>query len=353
MLAGGTAAVKLKNRHEDLIKIIGHIKSDKAGILNCKNLNSYYELMYKYFPDSKNIVDFIDKLITIPVSEYIDHIEEKYTLLNNDGTLNSVWDNWHITMTSQGKLDDLRFNKFRDRCFELSETDMPSAEELYRITRKFIIENPIIEEAEKLQYIFMDTKTKIPYSYRKLALEYIRDSYEILKISKDVRVCNVCGYVNNLDGKVVIHRLCNPKYSDKTLLPGALILKPEIFNAITNPGRFEIQVYNALINAGYDSTLFPEIERNGDIIVNICSDALYLDMKAYNHADDLYGELVNEQGNLKGKYRSRWIIVPDLYYQEQLEFIGYLLRTGDSRLYNINDLLRKLERISKAGKRKC
>lgn len=345
--------VEPKSRDEDLIKIIEYIKSDKAGILSCKNLNSYYEFMYKHLPSSKNIVDFIDKLITTPVREYVDNIEGNATLLNPNGTLNTVWDSWHIAMTSQGRLDDVRFNKFREKCFELSKINMPAADELYRVTRTFIIENSIIEEIEKLKYIFMATKISIPYSYKKIAEEYIRDCYDFVKKSDNVKVCNVCGYVNYIDGKEIIHRLCNPIYSEESLMRGTLILKPEIFYAITNPGRFEIDVYNALLLAGYDPILFPEIERNGDILVNVCGRALYLDMKAYNYFHDLYIELANEKGYLKEKYRNRWLVVPDLYYQEQLNVIGYLLKDGGSRLYNIKDLIKKLNRIAKEGNSKC
>lgn len=44
-----------KIRHEDLLKIINHIKNDKTGIDEYKDLNYYYKLMYKYLP-SKDIV---------------------------------------------------------------------------------------------------------------------------------------------------------------------------------------------------------------------------------------------------------------------------------------------------------
>lgn len=342
--------MELKSRHEDLIKIIGHIKNDKVGILSYKNLDSYYKLMYKHLP-SKNIVDFMYKLTTLPVYEYVDNIEDSSPLLNSDGNLNDIWDKWHINMTSQGKLDDVRFNIFRNKCFELAETNMSSADELYRITRTFIIKNPIIEDAESLRYLFMTTKTKIPISYKKISSEYIRDSYDILKTSKVFKICSTCGYVKNIDGKIITHRLCNPTYTEKLLPQGTLVLKPEIFNAITNPGRFEVEVNTALVNVGFNSVLFPEIERLGDVYVNtIGGDGLYLDMKAYNVPEHLYGELVSETGYLKEKYRNRWIIVPDLYYHEQLEFIGQLLRSNGSKLYNIEDLIKKLNRIIKEGK---
>ncbi|GEM_PF-3844800 len=330
-----------KHRHEDLIKIIGHIKNDKVGILEYKKLDLYYKLMYKYLP-SRNIVDFIYKLTTVPVCNYIDNIEERSTLLNTDGTLNSVWDKWYINMTSEGRLDDVRFNKFRNKCFELSEIDMSAADELYRVTRKFIIENAIIEESENLNYIFMNANVKIPHSYRKIALEFVRDCYYVIKTSGRFEVCDKCGYVNKIDDKRIIHRLCNPKYKENVFKQGTLILKPEIFNAITTPGRFELEVYIALKNEGFNPILFPEIERNGDIYINICDNDLYLDMKAYNYLDDLHSELINESGYLKDKYRNRWIIVPDIYYLEQLKFIGHILKAGGSKIYNIADLIKKL-----------
>ncbi|URZ04701.1 restriction endonuclease-related protein [Clostridium felsineum] len=336
-----------KHRHDDLVKLIGHIRNDKAGISENKKLNSYYELMYKYLP-SKDIVDFIYKLRSVPVSEYIDNIEENNALLNSDGTLNSVWDNWYIRMTSEGRLDNVRFDKFRSKCFELSESNMKAAEELYRITRKFIIENPVIEDSEKLKYIFMNTNIK--YSYKKEAIEYIRDCYYILKVQQSFNVCNKCGYVNHIDGKRIIHRLCNPKYIEKIIKQGTLILKPEIFSAITNPGRFELEVYRDLQKEGFNPTLFPEIEKKGDICIDVGDNNLYLDMKAYSYSEDLYNELVDESNNLKDKYRSRWIIVPDIYYKEQLEFLGPVLKTGGSKIYNINDLINKLKTLVKRAK---
>lgn len=337
--------MNLKGRHEDLIKIIDHIKNDKAGISNYKNLDSYYKLMYKYFP-SKNIVEFVDKLINVPVRDYIDDIEDNATLLNADGSLVTTWDRWHITMTSQGQLDDVRFNKFREKCFELSETNMTAADELYRLTRTYIIQNPVVENAENIQYAFINAKAKMPYSYKKIAMNYLRDSYDILKSTIIFKICNKCGYVKNMDGKVIIHRLCNPVFEEKTFSPGTLILKPEVFNAITNPGRFEYEVYSSLLNKGYEAIIFPEIERKGDIFVSIGGDGLYLDMKAYNYPESLYSELTTSNGFLKDKYRNRWIIVPDLYYSEQLETLDDVLRTGGSRLYNISDLIKKLNRLA-------
>lgn len=340
-----------KIRHEDLLKIINHIKNDKTGIDEYKDLNSYYKLMYKYLP-SKNIVDFINNLINIPVCEYVDKIDKDISLLDSDGTLNSYWDEWHIRLTSQGRQDDIRFEKFRQKCFELWNIDKQAAEELYRITRTYIIENPIIESADEIKYIFINSKKLIPVLYRNLAIEYVRDCYDILKIKKEFKVCSCCGYVKNIDSDMVIHRLCNPKYEDNIFNRGTLIVKPEIFYSIINPGRFEYEVFNALLKSGFDATIFPEIEKDGDILVNIYGKQIYLDMKAYNYAENLYSELTNNK-TLKDKYRNRWIVVPDLYYKEQMEFIGHLLRAGGSRLYNIEDLLNKLKRVAGEGKNLC
>lgn len=341
--------MELSGRHEDLIKIIDFIKNDKIGMTSYKNIDSYYQLMYKYLP-SKNIVEFINNLVHIPVKEYIDDIEDDSTLLNTDGSLRETWDNWHIAMTSQGQLDDVRFEKFRENCFKLSESDMPAAEELYRLTRTYIIQNPIINKAEDIQYIFADSIIKIPYAYRKIAMDYIRDSYDILKLSTNLRVCNTCGYIKNFNGKIILHRLCNPVFSDKTFAQGTLVLKPEVFYAITNPGRFEYEVFKALLYQGFYSVIFPEVEKSGDIFVSIGGDGLYLDMKAYNYPEALYNELVSPNGFLKEKYRNRWIIVPDLYYSEQFETIGDIIRSGGSRLYNIDGLINKLHRLVEEGK---
>lgn len=334
----------LKSRHEDLIKIIGHIKNDKVNIVNYKDLDSYYEMMYRYLP-SKSIVDFIYKLISIPVSDYVDDIDYNIPLLNADGSLNSVWDEWYIKITSQGKLDDIRFNKFRVKCFELYQSNPVAADELYRITRTYIIENPIVYDMEELRYIFINSKNKIPLSYRQIAIDYIRDSYNVIKIPVFYKICDVCGYVKSIDDKIIVHRLCNPTYKGKLLSQGTLVLKPEVFHSITNPGRFEYMVYRSLLEEGYITTIFPEIEKNGDILVSVNGNNIYLDMKAYNYTEELYHELVNDNGYLKDKYRNRWIIVPDLYYSEQLEYIGDILRVNGSRLYNIDDLLKKLSRI--------
>jgi hypothetical protein len=60
------------------------------------------------------------------------------------------------------------------------------------------------------------------------------------------------------------------------------------------------------LKSGFDATIFPKIEKDGDILVNIYGKQIYLDMKAYNYAENLYSELTNNK-TLKDKYRNRWL----------------------------------------------
>lgn len=333
-----------KLRVSELIEIIQLIKYDKSNINDYKDINKYYKYMQKSF-GCCSLVRFIQILTDIPVINYVefdDLIEDESPLLNKDGSLFDYWDEWHINKGSNREIDNKRFNDFRDKCFELEKQNNGAGDILYRATRLFIILNPIIESVDYIAFLLTQSGIK-NRKHKEIAIEYISQCYEVLNSNKTFQICNVCKYIKDIK---VSHNLCNGKYEDKLLKNGTLIARPSIYNDIIKPGLFEKSCFDKLITAGFKAIIFPEIEREGDILVTINNKRYYLDMKAFNNADDLKKELLSNinMNIVKDKYKNRWIIVPDLYYVEQREYLGALLNRNGSRIYNINDLIHKLKR---------
>ncbi|MEG2243662.1 MAG: hypothetical protein RSC87_09345, partial [Muribaculaceae bacterium] len=193
--------------------------------------------------------------------------------------------------------------------------------------------------------VFINTKISNAYKdYKNIALKYIKESYDLIRQEKEVEICNICGYVKRIDSTDVIHRLCHPIYTKKLLKKGQYVAKPNIFTSIIQPGRFEIKAYNAIISEGFNARLFPDIETHGDILVDTSDGLIYLDMKSYFVNKNLHEELI-QNDYVKDKYKDRWIIVPDDYYEDQKRELQYILNRNGSRIYNISDLIDKLHRM--------
>jgi hypothetical protein len=333
-----------KLRVSELMELIQMIKYDKSNIDDYKDINKYYKYMQKSF-NCCSLVKFIEILTNIPVINYVkfdDIIENESSLLNKNGSLAEYWDEWHITMGSNRDVDNKRFNDFRDKCFDLEKQNKGAGDTLYRATRLFIILNSIIESIDSIGFILTQSGIK-NRKHKDIAIDYITQCYEILKSNKTFQVCNVCGYIKDTR---VSHNLCNGKYEDKLLKNGVLIARQAIYNDIIKPGLFEKSCFEKIVTEGFKAIIFPEIEKEGDILVIINDKNYFLDMKAYNKPEDLSKELLENinTDKVKEKYKNRWIIVPNLYYVEQKEYIGSLLNRNGSRIYNIDDLINKLKR---------
>lgn len=338
----------MKNTKDVLMEFITFIKNESVGTnMNYKKIDILYEYKYKLF-ENCTLIDFIDKLCSLPVSEYIEGIESiQEPLLDEECCLNDTWSKWHTDIfDTPSKKQDERFEKFRQECFKIQIKDPIQADELYRTTRKFIIENPILKDAQEIQFAFMGTK--VNYSNKKIAIDYIKDCYNMVSKDTDYLVCSECGYVKDLEGIEIVHRLCNiPRFEEATLKRGTLVAKSMIYSSIIRPGRFEIKIFKALLEAGIEVRLFPDIEVDGDIEILINNQTIYLDMKAYYRNYDLKKEILNQHGYLKDKYKNRWIIVPDEYYLDQKRELQNIINSGNSRIYNKDDLIDKLIRMER------
>lgn len=336
----------MKNTQDVLMEFITFIKNEALGTnMDYKHIDIVYDYKYKLF-ENCTLIDFIYKLCSLPVSEYIDGIEEiQEPLLDEECCLNNAWSKWHTDIFDTPiKKQDERFEKFREECFKIQDKDPKQADELYRTTRKFIIENPILKDVQEIQFAFMGTK--INCSNKKIAIDYIKDCYNMVSKDTNYLVCSECGYIKYLEGKDVVHRLCNnPQFKETTLKRGNLIAKSMIYSSIIRPGRFEIKIFKALIESGIKARLFPDIEVDGDIEILINNKKIYLDMKSYLQNSDLKGEILNKNEYLKDKYKNRWIIIPNKYYLDQKRELQNIINSGNSRIYNKDDLIDKLIRM--------
>lgn len=338
----------MKNTQDVLMEFITFIKNEALGAnMDYKRIEILYDYKYKLF-ENCTLTDFIDKLCSLPVSDYIDGLEEtQEALLDEDCSLNEIWNKWYTDIfDTTSKKQDERFEKFRDECFKIQIKDNKQADELYRTTRKFIIENPILKDVQEIKFAFMGTK--LNYSNKELGIDYIKDCYDMVSKDTNYLVCNECGYVKYLEGREIIHRLCNiPKFEEVVLKRGTLIAKRTIYSSIIRPGRFEIKIFEGLLEAGIKARLFPDIEVNGDIEISINDQKIYLDMKSYYRNTDLKKEILNHNGFLEDKYKNRWIIVPDEYYLDQKRELQSIINSGNSRIYNKDDLIDKIIRMER------
>lgn len=340
----------LRGKTNELFELIQLIKYDKENLNEYRRIEKYYEVMNK-IGEFNNLNEFIVCLTSIPVNEYIRIGEdgEAYPiLLDKNGELNEYWSDWYINLGTKREVDDKRFNEFRKKCFELEQYNVGLGELLYRETRLFIINNPILDNIDKVNLeLRKNGVTKI--SHRNIAKEYIEQCYFIINENKEFYICETCGYPKYINNKEASHNLCNAKYIKKNIAKGSVIARYEIYNDIIKPGRFEKLCFSRLSKEGFETILFPEIEREGDILVTINNTKYYLDMKAYNQAGDLAKELMLEgsEWNIKNKYKNRWIIVPDIFYIEQRECLEGILNKNGSRIYNIDDVINKLRREEK------
>lgn len=338
----------MKNTQDILMEFITFIKNEALGTnMEYKCIDTLYDYKYKLF-ENCTLTDFIDKLCSLPVSEYIEGVEEiQETLLDEECRLNEVWSKWHTEIfDTPTKKQDERFDKFRGECFKIQSKDKAQGDEVYRATRKFIIENPILKNRQEMKFAFMDKK--LDFSNKQIGLDYIKDCYHMVSKDTCYLVCNECGYVKELEGREIIHRLCNiPKFEEITLKRGTLIAKSIIYSSIIRPGKFEIKIFEALLEAGINARLFPDIEVDGDIEILVNNKLIYLDMKSYFRNTDLKKEIFNKHGYLNDKYKNRWIIVPDEYYLDQKRDLQNIINSGNSRIYNKDDLINKLIKMQK------
>lgn len=337
----------IKSNVTVFIEFIDLIKRDKEGLEGYKDISNYYGFMAKICGSEKNnIVEFINYLITSRVQEYIEfdiEIDILVPLLDLQGELNKEWANWHSNIGLKSDVDNERFNEFRKKCFELETKSPGRGEILYRETRLFIINNPIIENANFIKNQLALKKVRV--NERETAFEYLKQCYDFINIEKEYDVCCTCGYVLKYNNETS-HNFCNGKQERKLLKRGTGIAREPIYTAFIKPGRFEVLCYEEIKKSEFDVILFPEIEKEGDILVVINENKIYLDMKAYNRTEELLKEIMgNSENGIKDKYKNRWIIVPELYYKEAEELLRNILNKYGSRLYSIPQLIQKLMRV--------
>lgn len=311
-----------------------------------RDIESYYAYKDKFF-ENVNLLQFIQNLTELKVCEYVEGVQDiDIPLLGPTGKLNYLWEQWLVKQidSSNMLIMDKMFDTFRALCYELQKTDKEAAHILYLHTRRFIILNPIVNPT-KVKTFLNGSGFPAKYSqYKEASEQYIKECYTLERGIRKLEVCSTCGYI--FKEETIKHRLCENKREWIEYSTPIYVAKPEIFNAIINPGRFEIEVFESLKKEGFSVRLFPDIETNGDIEVLIVGTHLYLDMKCYAIGDGLYNEVI-ENNRVKQKYRNRWIIVADKYYKEQTRLLVRLLNnpSTNSRLLNIADLIRELHNL--------
>lgn len=308
-----------------------------------RDIETYYVYKDRFF-ESVNLLQFIHNLAELKVCEYVEGVQDVDTpLLSPTGKLNPLWEQWLVKQidNSNALIMDKMFDEFRELCYKLQAIDREAAHILYLHTRVFIILNPIVNPTSIKTFLNGSCFPAKYSKYKEEAERYIKECYTLKRGIKKLEICSTCGYI--FKEETVKHRLCENKREWVEYNTPMYVAKPEIFNAIINPGRFEIEVFESLKKEGFSVRLFPDIETKGDIEVLIDGIHLYLDMKCYAIGDGLYNEVI-ENGRVKQKYRNRWIIVADKYYKEQTRLLGRLLNnpSTNSRLLNIDDLIQEL-----------
>jgi hypothetical protein len=335
----------------ELKAIIDRIQYEKQNIIE-KDIREYYKLMYLIKGDTATtLIDFIIELAQEQVNKFFD-IEDVTTdtpLLTLEGELSHYWVEWSTNLITDAEQDNKRFNEFRDYCYVREKEISGVGDILYRDTRLFIIRKAILKSIDEIK-IYLYSRRYKDGRDRLNAEKYIRASYMKYNEEMTIKICSYCGYPTELDGKSINHSSCGAYKSEVvTLPPYSAILRPAIHRDIVKPGKFEIEVHDRLIESFSEATviIYPYIETYGDISIQLIGmdKPIYLDMKAFNDAISLKDELTKETNkkDLKSKYKNRWIIVPSLHYLEQSDLLKDILEKNNSRIYDIDRLIKELK----------
>lgn len=278
------------------------------------------------FNDCFKLTDFIQKLSELPVKhlgieENNGYIQEKLlliSLIDEYYKLRPEWINYLFGNTGEVFLNK-RFTKLIKLCLEIEEVEGNNLglESYIFFRMDILIRRPIITISEFKDGLAIVLKGKFN-TYREKFIGLFKEFYEQLKYKGEYNVCLNCGYLESSNYK---HIFCkSSKFKKEELDTKKWIIKESVYKNYTSVGLIERDTFDKLKSEEFDVQLYPQIEKEGDLKVVVANKTFYIDCKSYSNVVELAETLKEE------KYDNRLIVVPDIYYQEQKEYIDVLIK---------------------------
>lgn len=288
---------------------------------------------------------FIRLLVTEPASKFGLQTENKYfnanrilnlTILDEGYNLREEWKDFLIDFRQGGGFIEKRFQNLIKLCSKVIKSG-GDGQAMYNLFRmNYLIEKPIAKFTDFEEDVYRVLKFRTNDfidDFRKLFWDF----YERNNLEREYHICSNCKYKVTEDIK---HVFCKSAKIEKIELKnGEYIIKEDVYNDYTLRGIVERDTYNALIKNNFDAYLYPSLEKEGDIKVIIYNKAYFIDVKSYTQTGNLAKDLKEE------KYYNRIIVVPDLNYKDQKEYILQLQRDGDlyfngeAKVFNVTELI--------------
>lgn len=296
---------------------------------------------------------FIKSLVTESATKFGLQSENRYfeankllnlTILDENYNLREEWRDFLIDFRQGGGYIEKRFQNLMNLCNKVAKNggDGQSMYNLFRMN--YLIEKPVANFNDFENDVYSVLKYKANdfiEDFRKLFWDF----YERNNSEKEYYICFNCKYKVTEDIK---HVFCkNTKIEKIELKKGEYIIKENVYTDYTLRGIIERDIYNALIENDFEAYLYPLLEKEGDVKVIIYGKEYFIDAKSYTKTANLANDLKEE------KYSRRIIVVPDLNYKDQKEYILQLQRDGDlcfdgeAKIFNVVDLIKffKKEKI--------
>lgn len=210
--------------------------------------------------------------------------------------------------------------------------------------RKYLIENPIVEESEL-------RGLKRSYLGNEQALKALENAYE--EIKEDCYVCPKCGWtlIPGEMGMRCQSRSCNEaKYIKgglKRIYTG-LRLKRGVMRYIAVPGKLELEIYNYCHLKKLKSALWPYKDRYDIEIYLPNGDIWAIDAKAVRNPYFLKELIKTDNGFPIGNYKRAYYVIPNEFVKERTDYLDIINKELDKmnkfyvRCIRLTDLKKEL-----------
>ncbi|PWJ34960.1 restriction endonuclease-related protein [Sediminitomix flava] len=296
--------------------------------------NSLHELIFEW------VEDWISKWPIFEIHEF-EKEHYNYSILSNgilsEEAIEIVYEFSHVSAIE----DELNTSSFIKELRASSQDQ--GMFEAYRIVRKWIIENPYMSEETYLKLITRFNKYE----------DLIRKAYQ--KVEKGITY-NVCPNCHNIMNTYINERyqcdwiVCRRKDSGKKKPKEEkkvqFILKRAFKKFIQRPGLIELDLYDSLIDLGYNVELWPHLDTY-DLKVTHSDSELAIDVKDWMNPKALAAQLIRPSTFLAPQIPF-YILIPN-HHRETSNYIGIVKKNNrpffensNNQIYFVNDFLKQL-----------
>ncbi|MGL4873465.1 MAG: hypothetical protein ACRC30_02310 [Clostridium sp.] len=309
---------------------------------------------FKVFNECCTLISFIEKLTRIRGKEFnlnntlgtLSSELMELTILDEKYNIRSEWIKYIYNIKDES-ISKKRFNALIKLCAEIKEKEGADfALRCYTFFRMDImIRRPVITMAEFRDALSTVLKSKIN-DYENKFIELFKEIYKIGErfgggyeeyiIGERCTNCNY--FFSDNDPHIWCVDAKRINESEKNY-NRCYIIKPNAYKDYTRPGLIERDVFDKLKQNGFEVSLYPEMEKKGDLLINIEGEKVYIDCKTTENTEKLWVEVQNI------KYKERIIVVQELYYENHKEYFKVKNKETQNniKIYDLADLIKYLK----------